>query len=127
MSEVQLFCKKDQDFTLGDLNATVNALVNVGNSSTLGGGIGVFGAGLNMEWTVTYDEILFIHDGQFELQVGDVKYQAGPGDVLWIPAGTALIYQAEKDVTFFYAVSPVDNSPSTQNALEFTTTAPVPA
>jgi len=125
MSEVQLFCKKDQNFNLGEINACVNALVNVGNSTTMGGGIGVFGAGSNMEWTVTYDEILFIHDGDFELQVGDVKYLAGPGDVLWVPSGTALIYKAEKDVTFFYAVSPVSNSPSTSTAQSFTTTAPV--
>ncbi len=124
---VQLFCRKDQSFALDEHNATVNALVNVSNSSSMGGGIGIFGAGSNMEWTVTYDEMLFIHEGDFELQVGDVKYQAGPGDTLWIPSGTALIYKAEKDVIFFYAVTPVANSPSTQHPLTFTTTAPVAA
>lgn len=102
----------------------VRPLVNVSNSQTLGGGIGVFGAGCDMAWTVTYDELIFIHKGEFQLSVGDRIYDAGPGDTLWIPADTSLSYRAEEDVTFFYAVYPAVNSPSTGQALLFPTTEP---
>ena len=47
--------------------------------------MGVFGAGCDIEWTVTYDELLFIHSGHFTLKVGRAAYRRGPGDTLWFP------------------------------------------
>ena len=120
MAPVQLFRKDDQPFNLpNDDKASVLALVNVSNSESLGAGIGIFDAGCEVAWTVTYDEVLFIHEGQFKLRVGDDVFNAGPGDTLWIPAGTELVYDAPDAVTFFYAVSPVANSPSTGVAHSF--------
>lgn len=117
---VQLFRKSDQPFDLSNDNkASVLALVNVSNSDSLGAGIGIFDAGCNIPWTVTYDEVLFIHEGNFKLRVGEEVFNAGPGDTLWIPANTELVYDAPERVTFFYAVSPVSNSPSTGVAKTF--------
>ena len=125
MTEVLLFRKGDQPFDLpNDDKASVLALVNVSNSETLGAGIGIFDAGCHVPWTVTYDEILFIHEGQFKLRVGDDVFNAGPGDSLWIPAGTELVYDAPKAVTFFYAVAPVANSPSSGVANSYPTSPP---
>ena len=113
MSTVELFRKQDQDFSFeGALPASILAFVNASNSSTMGGGMGVFGAGCDVEWTVTYDEFLFIHAGHFTLKVGDKIYAAGPGDTLWIPRDTPLSYVAEEDVWFFFAVYPAASSPS---------------
>ncbi len=125
MSKVQLFRKADQPFDLpNDTKASVLALVNVSNSETLGAGIGIFDAGCNVPWTVTYDEVLFIHEGNFKLRVGNDVYNAGPGDTLWIPADTALVYDAPERVTFFYAVYPASNSPSTSIANSYPDVAP---
>ncbi len=125
MADVQLFRKGDQPFDLPNVDkASVLALVNVSNSETLGAGIGIFDAGCNVPWTVTYDEVLFIHDGRFKLRVGDDVFNAAPGDTLWIPAGTELVYDAPEKVTFFYAVSPVTRSPSTSVANDFPTSPP---
>ncbi len=88
------------------------AFVNAGNSSTMGGGMALGGAGWHEEWTVTYDEILFIHEGNLRLKVGDEVYCAGPGDTLWIPRDTPLTYLAEEDVWFFFAVCPATSSPA---------------
>lgn len=113
MSGVKLFRKEDQDFGFeGELPAAIHAFVNAGNSSTMGGGMGVFGAGCDIEWTVTYDELLFIHKGNFTLKVGEAVFRAGPGDTLWIPRDTPLSYVAEEDVWFFFAVYPAASSPS---------------
>ncbi len=128
MSGVQLFRAQDQDFTMsGDVPAAVHAFVNVSNSDTMGGGYGVFGAGCNMAWTVTYDEFLFIHKGNFQLKIGDEIYHAGPGDTLWIPANTSLSYIADEDVWFFFAVMPATNSPSAAMPKTFPTAPPRPA
>jgi ethanolamine utilization protein EutQ (cupin superfamily) len=111
MAGVQHFRYRDLDMT-ADVEGTTHPLVNVGNSQGLGAGIGVF-EDCVVPWTVTYDEVLFIKDGTLTLRVGDNAYEAGPGDVLWIPADTPLVYEAKGRCEFFYAVYPVANSPST--------------
>jgi ethanolamine utilization protein EutQ (cupin superfamily) len=92
MPGVKLFRREDQDLSfdgnLADESYCISAFVNASNSETMGGGFGVFGAGSNVEWTVTYDEFLFIHSGRFQLKIGEDIFHAGPGDSLWIPKDT---------------------------------------
>ena len=123
MADVKLFRKADQDFTLNDAGAGVLALVNAGFSDAMGAGIGVF-EDCAIEWTVTYDELLFIHEGNFTLRVGDAAYHAGPGDTLWIPKDTPLVYEAKEKVTFFYAVHPAGASPSASKTTAYPTAPP---
>jgi ethanolamine utilization protein EutQ len=125
MLGVRLFRKSDQDLVPGASGAAVQGLVNTSFSTRLGAGIGVF-RDCEMEWTVTYDEVLFILDGEFRLKTRDGTFHAGPGDTLWIPEGTWLVYTATAPVTFFYAVAPVDRSPSTQIARAHPTAPPDP-
>ncbi len=116
MSGVKLYRREDQDFSykgdLADVPACIPAFVNASNSDTMGGGFAIFGAGSNMETTITWDELLFIHSGQLQLKIGDEIFHAGPGDTLWIPRGTQLTYIAEEDVWFFFAVYPFSKSPA---------------
>ena len=66
MPSVKLYCREDQDFPYeADAPASILAYVNTGNSDTMGGGFGVFGAGYYGDWTVTYDEFNFVHSGHF--------------------------------------------------------------
>ncbi len=133
MSGVKLFRREDQDFSYNvDLSVnqepySILAFANASNSDSLGGGFGVFGAGSNVEWTVTYDELLFIHSGQFQLRIGDEIFHAGPGDTLWIPKDTPLTYIAEVDVWFFFAVYPFSKSPSASLSKIYPDTPPRPA
>ena len=120
MSGIKHFRKQDQDFRFeGEAPFSILAFVNSSITDTMGGGMGVFGAGSDVEWTVTYDEILFIHSGHFTLKVGGVVYRAGPGDTLWIPRDTPLSYVAEEDVWFFFAVYPASSSPSAGKAKRY--------
>ena len=84
MAGVKLFRKADQDLTPNERGGAVRGLINPTISNAMGGGIGSFENCAN-EWTVTYDEVLFIHQGEMTLRVGGDDYHAGPGDVLWIP------------------------------------------
>jgi ethanolamine utilization protein EutQ (cupin superfamily) len=122
MTDVKLFKIADLDLTPTEDGPTV-PVVNAGYSKELGAGIGVF-ENCSVPWTVTYDEVLFIKEGDFTLRVGDKAFHAGPGDILWIPKNTALIYEAKGRVTFFYAVHPVGSSPSTSQSASYPTSPP---
>jgi hypothetical protein len=64
---------------------------------------------------------LYSAGDQLELSHG---FHAGPGDILWIPKNTALIYEAKGRVTFFYEVHPVGLSPSTSQTTPYPTSPP---
>ncbi len=58
-------------------------------------------------WTIHYDEVLTVLEGELRVHIGEEVLVAGPKDSIWLPAGTALIYEAE-DVLISYAIHPVD-------------------
>ena len=118
MSETKIFRKKDLDLEPVNGMKTIG-LVNVSFSDKLGAGIGVF-EDCSIPWHITYDEVIYILEGQFTLKVGDKIFKAGPGDVLWVPRNTDIVYIAQERVTFFYSVLPAGNAPSTSKRIDFT-------
>ncbi|MGH8411891.1 MAG: ethanolamine utilization protein EutQ, partial [Pseudomonas sp.] len=54
--------------------------------------------------TVLYDEVIFVIEGCFELRVGDELFEVRPGQLLWIPDGTELVYGGY--ALFGYVVHP---------------------
>ncbi len=117
MSETKLFRKEDLDLEPVNGMKTIG-LVNVSFSRELGAGIGVF-EGCSIPWNITYDEVLCIIEGHFTLRVGDQVFKAGPGDVLWVPRDTEIVYEAQERVTFFYSVLPASNAPSTAKRIDY--------
>jgi len=115
---VKLFRRDESQFQPGPNGIAAHGLINAGFSKQMGAGVGVFEK-CNAPWTPDYDEVLFIIAGELRLGAGTKTHVAGPGDVLWIPAGTPIIYEATIRTTFFYAVSPVQNSISTREARNF--------
>lgn len=104
----RLFKRADMDFVhYGGPpgNATIARIIGPDLSTTMGAGIATFDD-CSLEWTVLYDELIVGIEGLFRLRVGDKVFEAGPGDVIWIPEGTALKYEG-KGATVFYALHPV--------------------
>ncbi|MFJ4433921.1 ethanolamine utilization protein EutQ [Pseudomonas sp. NPDC089395] len=62
--------------------------------------------GAEVAWTVLYDEVIFVIEGCFELQANGEVYRVSPGQMLWIPEGTALVYAGH--ALFGYVVYPGD-------------------
>jgi ethanolamine utilization protein EutQ len=118
MSETKLFRKDDLDLEPVNGMKTIG-LVNVSFSEELGAGIGVF-EDCSIPWHITYDEVIYILDGKFTLRVGDKIFKGGPGDVLWVPRNTRIVYEAQERVTFFYAVLPAGKAPSTAKRIDYT-------
>jgi ethanolamine utilization protein EutQ len=81
MSDIKLFRMRDLDLTPNAEGIVTAPVVNRRYSTGMGAGIGVF-ENCAIEWTVTYDEVLFIKDGDFTLRAGGKAYRAGPGDIL---------------------------------------------
>ncbi len=76
-------------------------------SRHMGGGIEYL-ENVEIDWTVTYDEILFICEGKLTLQFDDFTHECTAGDIVWLPEGTHLKYIASARAGYFYALHPVD-------------------
>lgn len=109
MSGVKLF--KSSDIELEPYGgppgvARIARLIGPELSSRMGGGIAFFDE-CSIEWTILYDEIIVVLDGEFRLRVGDDAYDMAPGDVIWLPENTPLVYEG-KGARVFYVLAPVD-------------------
>lgn len=90
--------------------ASIARLVGPEVSRTMGIGLAAFD-GCAVEWTVLYDEMIVVLEGVFRLGVegpdGQRDIVAHPGDVIWIPEKTPIVYKGDKAVVC-YALHPVD-------------------
>lgn len=58
-------------------------------------------------WTIRYDEVLLVVEGELTVHMDGGSVTAGPKDLIFLPAGTALEYEAESAL-IFYAIHPAD-------------------
>lgn len=86
--------------------AALCRLIGPTDSQTMGAGLARFD-GVSIEWTVLYDELIVVLEGNFRLRLADRLIDAAPGDVIWVPERTPLAYEGEK-ACVFYALYPVD-------------------
>ena len=61
----------------------------------------------HIPWTIQYDEMLILIEGELRVQVGEEIFQLQPQDSLWLPAGTELIYAADRALVA-YAIHPAN-------------------
>ncbi|MBC2692306.1 MULTISPECIES: ethanolamine utilization protein EutQ [Pseudomonas] len=60
--------------------------------------------GAQVQWTVLYDEVIFVIEGCLQLQADGEVFEVRPGQVLWIPEGSELVYGGH--ALFGYVVHP---------------------
>ena len=89
-------------------DTSIARVINAEVSRHLGAGLEILDR-VSIQWTVTYDEVLFIHEGGMIVTVGDRRFDCRPGDIVWLPNGTTLTYDASAGrCAYFYALYPVD-------------------
>lgn len=71
--------------------------------------------GASIPWTTRYDEVILVLEGALSVTCGGVRFEAGPGDTVWLPAGTALVYESAAALVF-YAIWPADWAASGEGA-----------
>ena len=58
-------------------------------------------------WTVHYDEVLLVLEGEVKIETATGAFALGPQDCAWLPKGTELVYRSESALVF-YAIHPSD-------------------
>lgn len=86
--------------------AQVTEVSGAGDGSLLGTGFGHF-TKAEIPWTVKYDEVLLVLDGEVTVRTATGDLVAGPRECIWLPSGTELTYIAE-DALVFYAIQPTN-------------------
>jgi ethanolamine utilization protein EutQ len=89
--------------------ASTNELMNDDTGARIASGI-VYFKDCEIPFTLWYDEVMICHavEVEFEIIVGDATYPMKPGDMMWLPAGTSLVWRSQGTSTAFFAVTPAD-------------------
>ncbi|WBS05192.1 ethanolamine utilization protein EutQ [Pseudoduganella sp. SL102] len=62
--------------------------------------------GAEVAWTVLYDELIFVIEGTLELEANGEPLRITPGQLVWIPEGSELVYGGH--ALFGYVVRPAN-------------------
>jgi ethanolamine utilization protein EutQ len=65
-----------------------------------------YAAGAENRWTLTYDEALVITKGRFTVDSDAGPRTAAVGEVIFLRAGTSVVYRAEEDSEAVYVTHP---------------------
>jgi ethanolamine utilization protein EutQ len=60
----------------------------------------------SFEWELTYDEIDYVIEGTLHLTINGKTFVGHPGDVLFVPAGSKVVWGSPDKMKAFYAVYP---------------------
>ena len=61
-----------------------------------------------LPWTLTYDEVDYVVEGEFTIKTNGRLYTMKPGDVFHIPKGTSLVFGSPSFCKVFYVVYPAN-------------------
>lgn len=92
-------------FEYGEM-AEVAGVCGSDDGSELGTGWGRF-SNAKFPWTLGYDEVLTVFEGELRVHTGGAIHQLGPRDSIWLPAGTELVYEASAALVHF-AIHPAN-------------------
>ncbi len=59
-------------------------------------------------WTLNYDEMDYVIDGELSILVDGEKVTAGPGEVVYIPKGSSIQFSVSGRARFLYFVYPAN-------------------
>ncbi len=59
-------------------------------------------------WTLNYDEMDYVIEGELSILIGGKKITAGPGEVIYIPKGSSIEFSVSGRARFLYFVYPAD-------------------
>jgi ethanolamine utilization protein EutQ len=61
-----------------------------------------------MKWTLTYDEVDIVLEGELVITRGSEQVRGGPGDTIYIPKGSSITFGTPSHTRFVYVVFPVN-------------------
>src|SRR5512138_3562296 len=106
MSSVQVEPFLDGKTTPGT-NVWLKDVVVTQDRSPMGTGYMSLDKG-EMQWTLTYDEIDIVLEGELVITRGNEQVRGKPGDVIYIPKGSSITFGTPSWTRFVYVVFPVN-------------------
>jgi ethanolamine utilization protein EutQ len=97
---IRLFTADDVDtwYRRVDRRIFLGDVVDPGNSNSMTVGFARYAPGESNEWVVTYDEALIVTKGAFTVAAEDGRETtARAGEIIFLRAGTAVVYSAEDE------------------------------
>ncbi|MGO3732670.1 MAG: ethanolamine utilization protein EutQ [Vagococcus sp.] len=82
-------------------------LVTLDESPRLGCGLMVM-KDTTFDWTLEYDEVDYIIDGELSVIIDGRTISAGPGEILFIPKSSSIKFSVTGDARFVYVTYPAD-------------------
>ena len=82
-------------------------LLTLSESPRLGAGIMEM-TDTTFPWTLNYDEMDYVIDGRLDIQTDRGTVSAGPGEIIYIPRGSAIRFSVTGHARFLYFVYPAD-------------------
>jgi ethanolamine utilization protein EutQ len=92
-------------FEYGEM-AEVAGVCGADDGSELGVGWGRL-RNAHIPWTIRYDEVLTVFEGELRLHTGGEVHVLQPRDCIWLPAGTELVYETQSALVHF-AIHPAN-------------------
>lgn len=90
-----------------DSNVALMDIVTTRESPNMGAGFMTIKES-DFDWTLHYDEMEYITDGELTVTVGGKTYQGKAGDVFYIPKNTKIRWSTPSNARFFYVTYPAD-------------------
>ena len=61
-----------------------------------------------LEWTLTYDEVDVVLEGDLEIEIDGRVVKGGPGDIIFIPANSHIHFQTPNKTKYVYIAYPAN-------------------
>lgn len=90
-----------------EMNIHVADVITSAHGSPMAAGFMTWGKG-SFPWTLNYDEIDFVIDGQLEVRLDSQVVLGNPGDVIYIPKGSNIFFGSPSYAKVFYVTFPAD-------------------
>ncbi|MER9714098.1 hypothetical protein NKJ13_28360 [Mesorhizobium sp. M0174] len=106
---MKVFKLKDITPSFSPRGSSLHQYFGAEQGASMASGITVF-MDAEIHWKLWYDEMLLCLslEKSFELVVDGIAHELEPGDMMWLPAGTELIYRSVGTTKAVWAVTPPD-------------------
>ena len=88
-------------------NVRLKDVVTSADSSPMAAGYMAMEKG-EFPWTLTYDEVDIVLEGELVIRRGGQTARGGPGDVIFIPKGSSITFGTPSRVRFIYVAYPAN-------------------
>lgn len=95
------------DLATPGTNVRLKDVITSGDGAPMAAGYMALDKG-EFPWTLTYDEIDIVLEGELVITRGHEQIRGGPGDTLFIPKGSAITFGTPSHTRFVYVTFPAD-------------------